>query len=121
MKVVTECDGYETKDFSCVPYLEATGVWNEDRGELTIFAVNRPSSEQIELTSWLEGFGGYTLKEHIVMAGYGIKDCNTAKHPDFVIPRNNGVSREGDGIESVLEPHSWNVIRLEAVNQVGEK
>ena len=40
---------YDCKAFTDVPYLESTGVYNEETEELTIFAVNRHLSEELEL------------------------------------------------------------------------
>ncbi|MGH2819739.1 MAG: alpha-N-arabinofuranosidase, partial [Actinomycetota bacterium] len=36
-----ECGSYESSRFGPVPFIEAGACWNEDAGELTIFAVNR--------------------------------------------------------------------------------
>ena len=121
LRPVVECEGYSTKEFSYVPYLEAVGVWNEVGGELTIFAVNRSQDEKIELSCELEGFGELAVVEHITLAGYGINDHNDARHPNLVKPKRCTATRQwAKGIQSSLAPHTWNVIRLKA-GSVGTK
>lgn len=39
---------YDSKDFTDVPYLASTAVYNEENEQLTIFAVNRHLQEGLE-------------------------------------------------------------------------
>jgi alpha-N-arabinofuranosidase len=109
-KVESPC--YRTTSGREVPCLETAAVWNEEKGELTVFAVNK-SDKPMELETVLEGFGALTLKEHITMQGHDLKAENTADHPDNVLPQQDGVTAvEGGKAVSTLHPYSWNVIRF---------
>lgn len=47
--------------------MESVAVYNEEKDEVTIFAVNRNLEEDVELTTDVRSFAGYRIKEHIVM------------------------------------------------------
>ncbi|MDD6034325.1 MAG: alpha-N-arabinofuranosidase [Oscillospiraceae bacterium] len=108
------CGGYSTQGRDFVPYLESAAVWNEEKKELTVFAVNR-GQEEMELETALPDFGRLSVLEHLTLQGHGLKEENTADHPDAVTPKADGESKlEGETLRSTLAPLSWNVIRLKA-------
>ena len=51
-----ETEKYDSKEFCDVPYLSSVAVYEEETGELTIFAVNRSVKEEIELTCDIRSF-----------------------------------------------------------------
>lgn len=104
---------YDSKDFTDVPYLESTAVYNEEHETLTIFAVNRHLEEGLELAVDIRNFDGYEVVEHIVLENDGnLKQTNSAKGTP-VAPHSNGNARsENGGVTAVLPKLSWNVIRL---------
>ncbi len=105
-------DTYESK-YGAAPYLDAIVVENEERGELTLFAVNKDLEQPMELACDLQEFASYTLLEHISLDHEDLKAVNTQEHPDAVAPRQSKESRIENGkLVSVLAPRSWNVIRL---------
>ncbi len=104
---------YDTIDFTDVPYLEATAVWHQERQELTVFAVNRHTSEALTLQSDLRGFVDYEVLEHIVLCDADKNAGNTATHPHRVVPTQSTLFTLQDGSLTVMLPAlSWNVIRL---------
>ena len=104
---------YDSKDFSDVPYLEAISVYNEEQGEVTIFAVNRHLSEVLELDVDLRSFGAVNIIEHIVLEHENIKAANTKSNPQTVTPNHQGnAAVEGGHVKALLSKASWNVIRL---------
>ncbi|WP_028547283.1 arabinosylfuranosidase ArfA [Paenibacillus sp. UNC451MF] len=104
---------YDSKDFTDVPYLESTAVYNEEKDELVIFAVNRHLSESLLLESDIRNFKDYKVVEHIVLEDDDVKARNTVSHSNRVAPHNRGNAQVKDGIiESLLPRFSWNVIRL---------
>jgi alpha-N-arabinofuranosidase len=110
---VVTCDNYRTKDGKEVPYIEAIGILNEEKKELTVFAVNRSLEDSIELEIDLRDFSGAVLVEHIIMENEDLKAVNTAADPDIVVPHNNGVTKiTGEKAAATLNRHSWNVIRF---------
>ena len=70
---------YDCAEFTDVPYLESTAVWNEEREELTIFAVNRHLNEALLLECDARSFGDYQVIEHIVLEHEDLKAVNTAE------------------------------------------
>ena len=112
LKSAPACGCYTTASGREVPVVETASVWNEEEKALTIFAVNK-SAEPVELETSLEGFGAFSQARHITMQGHGLKEANTADHPDNILPQEDGVTGlEGNTARSALQPYSWNVIRI---------
>jgi len=105
---------YESKLYGGVPCLEAVAVADEERGALTIFAVNRSTTEKLELEAALDGFEGMRLIEHIELAHDDPKATNTRENPNEVVPQVSAGKAKIDGalLDARLEPLSWNVLRL---------
>ena len=112
LKSAPACGCYTTASGREVPVVETASVWNEEEKTLTLFAVNK-SAEPVELETSLEGFGAFSQARHITMQGHGLKEANTADHPDNILPQEDGVTGlEGNTAHSALQPYSWNVIRI---------
>jgi Alpha-L-arabinofuranosidase len=105
---------YDTSEFTDVPYIESVAVHNEEKGEVTVFAVNRHLEEGIAFEMDLRSFGAPRLIEHIVLEHDDLKAVNTAEAPETVKPHTSGGASVTDGgkIEAVLNKASWNVIRI---------
>lgn len=104
---------YDTREITDVPYLEAIAVHNEERGEVTVFAVNRHLEEELPLSVDLRSFEKVKLIEHLVMAHDDVKATNTKTQPYTVIPDNQGnASVDGTIVNASLRKASWNVIRF---------
>lgn len=107
------CDSYESKKYKKVPYVESIAVYNEEKGELTVFAVNRSLEEAVEFDIDLSDFADYACVEHIVMEHEDLKAVNTAEDPFQVVPHNNGQTTvNGTSAMATLNKKSWNVIRF---------
>ncbi len=107
---------YDTKDFTDVPYLESTAVFNEASGEVTIFAVNRHLTEGLALECDLRSFEGLQLVEHLVLHHTDLKARNSAAG-EVVKPEESGDAKlDGGMVQAALKPQSWNVIRLQLAN-----
>lgn len=105
-------DKYDSKDFTDVPYLESTAVYNDEEDTLTIFAVNRHLEEVLELEVDIRNFNEYEVIEHIVLENENIKQTNSA-HKETVKPHSNGNAKcENGKVITILPNLSWNVIRL---------
>lgn len=103
---------HDTIDFTDVTDVESIAVYNEEKEELTIFAVNRNLEENITLTCDVKSFEGYKIIEHIVLENNDMKISNSSKN-EKVVPRNVERSEMNDGIlMTSLGKTSWNVIRL---------
>jgi alpha-L-arabinofuranosidase len=112
LQPVVSSPKYDSKDFTDVPYLDTASVYNEERAEVTIFAVNRHLEESLTLSCDVRSFEGYEIIEHIVLENDDLKAVNTAVVQN-VKPHTNGVSSLNDGmIDACIAKASWNVIRL---------
>ncbi|MCT8137119.1 alpha-N-arabinofuranosidase [Anaerobacillus sp. CMMVII] len=112
LKPVVSSPAYDTKDFTDVPYLDTAIVFNEEKEELTIFALNRHLEEGLDVTIDVRSFEGYKIVEHLVLENDDLKAVNTIE-VERVAPHNKGVSSLNNGqIEALLSKASWNVIRL---------
>lgn len=104
---------FDTKDFTDVPVVESTAVWNEDADELTIFAVNRDTEDAVGLDCDVRSFEGYSVIEHIVLENEDMKARNSVDSPNAVRPHSNGNVEWVDGhLRGTLAKLSWNVVRL---------
>ncbi|MBD2844150.1 alpha-N-arabinofuranosidase [Paenibacillus sp. IB182496] len=104
---------YDTKTITDVPYLESIAVYNEARGEVTIFAVNRSLDEAMTLQSDLRSFGDCRVIAHTVLEHDDLKAVNTEAQPDTVKPHDGGdAAADGTLVTATLPRQSWNVIRL---------
>jgi len=105
---------YDSKDYTDVPYLETIAVADEERGEMTVFAVNRHLESPMLMDLDIKGFDGYHIADHIVLECDDLKAVNTVSKPHTVTPksRSGSVTADGTVIEVKLEKASWNVIRL---------
>lgn len=104
---------YDSKDYTDVPYLDTVSVLNEEKEELTIFAVNRDTENSLGVEWDVRSFEGYRIIEHIVLENENKNAVNTEASPNNVAPHSNGNSEITDGIiKAELPKLSWNVIRL---------
>jgi alpha-N-arabinofuranosidase len=103
---------HDTVDFTDVTDIESIAVYNEEKEEVTIFAVNRNLEEDITLTCDVRSFDGFKIIEHIVLENNDMKIVNSPKN-EAVAPINVDRSDMNDGILiTYLSKASWNVIRL---------
>lgn len=113
LKGISSSDKYDSKNFTDVPYLENTGVWNEEKGELTVFAVNRHLTDQMELSCDLRSFESCELVEHRVLVHDDLKAVNTAQSQPVQPQSLSGTtSLEGDIHKIQIPAKSWNMIRF---------
>ena len=103
---------HDTKTHGDVKDVATVAVWNEEKGEVTIFAVNRNVEEEMELTTDVRSFAGYSLVEHVVLENAEMKAVNSAAE-EKVFPVQAQRSSLADGyVTSILKPATWNMIRL---------
>lgn len=103
---------FETKKYGEADLLHATAVRAED-GTVTVFAVNRSRTEPLPLEVALNGLDLTTVVEHSALADTDPDARNTLDEPERVTPHAvEGAALKDGGLTAVLEPLSWNVIRL---------
>lgn len=108
----TEIETYESK-YGDAPYVDNTIVMNEEARTLTIFAVNKHFTEDIEFTADLRQFEGITPGQHIELHHEDFKIANTEENPDAVKPSfKQDITVEGGKLSVPLKHKSFNVITL---------
>lgn len=113
INTIIDSPKYDSKDYTDVPYLEATAVVNDENDTITIFAVNRDLDDEMVLECDLRSFDDYEVIEHIAMENNDMKAVNTKENPLRVAPFNKAVPHMDNGkVEINLASASWNVIRL---------
>ncbi len=112
LKTMTVSEKYDSHNFTGVPYLESAAVYNEEKQEITIFAVNRDLTEPMELICGLKSFGPSSILEHIVLQHEDLKAVNTGEG-ERVFPSKAGPGTVSNGELTVMLPKaSWNVLRI---------
>lgn len=108
---------YETDLFGEVPILDGIATINEEKEEMTIFAVNRDQESPTSFECDMRNLEGYRIIEHIILEHPDIKARNTRDNPAHVVPHTNGNAVIEDGMVRALLPKlSWNVVRLSKLN-----
>lgn len=103
---------HDTSQHENVSDVESVSVYNEEKDELTIFAVNRTLDNDASLTADIRSFGNYRVLEHIVLENDDLKAVNSASETR-VAPVSVSQSTVDDGVlTSILHKASFNVIRL---------
>jgi len=96
-----------------VPYLKMAAVHDDKNRTLTLFALNRSLTEELPLRLQAAGFSRLALKQALQLGDPDLKAVNTRQNPDRIVPRPlTSVRTEGEKLEAVLAPASWNVIQL---------
>jgi alpha-N-arabinofuranosidase len=114
LRVEPTCPTYPTTDLGDVPLLHAAATHDEETGALTVLAVNRSTTEPLDLTAHVRAFPGYRLTEATTLNASDPSVGNSPDAPETVAPRPNPRARLDDDVLQVsLPPVSWNVIRLQ--------
>ncbi|HYO31669.1 MAG TPA: alpha-N-arabinofuranosidase [Nocardioidaceae bacterium] len=102
----------DTAWFGDTPVLDAAATQNE-RGEVTLFAVNRDQQEPLALSVDLRALSELVVGEHTAVYDADPDATNTSSQPDRVVPQRLDDVKIMDGhVEAVLPPMSWNMIRF---------
>ncbi|MFE4453231.1 alpha-N-arabinofuranosidase [Streptomyces sp. NPDC056796] len=104
---------YGTAKYGETDLLHATAVRDPETGAVTVFAVNRGQDAALPLEVALTGLGLERVVEHRVVADADPEARNTLAEPERVLPHAaEGTELVGGTLKAVLEPLSWNMIRL---------
>ena len=103
---------YSSRKYDDVPYLESVALMDEEKGEITVFAVNRSLDEDMELTIDIKGDKKYALLEHLELRSDDL-DARNTEEEEKVKPvlRKDSFSTYSEGT-IILRPASWNTIRF---------
>jgi alpha-N-arabinofuranosidase len=110
LKPVLICPNGETKH-GATPLLNACAVYNEEAGELNVFALNI-ADEELNLTLDGRSFGELAMAEHLCLSGTDMNAINTFDDPGAVKPQSLAVQAPAESLEMVLPAKSWHVMRF---------
>ena len=112
LDVRVDAPTHETRKYGETDLLHATAVRAED-GSVTVFAVNRDRTEPLPLEVALHGLDVTRVVEHSALADADPDARNTLDDPGRVAPHPvPGTTLQDGRLTALLEPLSWNVIRL---------
>lgn len=112
LQPVIDSPVHDTKNHENVTDLSSVAVWNEEKEELTIFAVNRSLDEDLELLTDLRSMDSLRVMEHIVLECDDLKMSNSALKQNVAPKKTERSTIDGGRMTSLLKKASWNVIRL---------
>ena len=116
MEEVYEGPSYDCSIAKNVPYVDTVTVYNEELGEIAIFAVNR-AEETVSVSEELQGFVLEKIAEQLYMTSENRKDTNLENHDKIKPHEINNAEIAGDNLNFEIEPLSWNMIRVKVKNK----
>lgn len=112
LQTLLDSPSHETSGHGSVKDIVSVAVRNEEKEELTVFAVNRNLEEDIVLNIDLRDFAGYCCAERLELCCDDLKAENSFTE-EKVYPVSLPVEKVLDGkMEVKLKKASWNVIRF---------
>ena len=113
LQLALDCPTYATEKYGDVPVLDATATWDDSSGRLSIFAVNRGTSEPLDVVLTTGQMGGMEVAEAMVLSESDPYAVNTADDPDRVRPRPLDATLGEDGaLRFTLPPVAWSAVSL---------
>ncbi len=103
---------HDTSKHDGVTDVDAVAVYDEEKGEVTVFAVNRNIDEDVEFSADLRSFENASFIEHIGLISDDLKAENSAKKENVAPVNLSGSAFDGGILETKLKKSSWNVIRF---------
>ena len=114
LKLKVETTMFATKAHGEVPHLLACAIFNPQTGQVSVFALNRSTDEEMEIALELRGLGdGLGVAESLELYDSDLKAVNTKDAPEAVSPAANATAEvKGSRFTATLKPQSWNVFSL---------
>jgi alpha-N-arabinofuranosidase len=112
LRTKVETGTYSTATHSDLAYVLSSVIRDSQTGAVTILALNRHTTDEIELEVELRGFGG---EQNVTVATElhhkNLKAINSTDATDEVAPKKlSEVAIAGQVLRAKLKPLSWNVI-----------
>ncbi len=108
-----DCPGYDRGEIENVPYLDASAVFDEHSGAISLFLVNRHQRDALELDLSLSGFGDMEIADFQLMTHPDPGAQNTEQNPGNVVPvAGVGATISNATLSVPLPPFSFQMIRL---------
>ena len=124
MRTGVDCDtfdvpAYATDNFHFyaaregLPFIESASSYDADKGELTVFVLNRNWEADNDVTVDVAGFEGYDFVEHVQLYSDDFMASNSFEEPDKIVPVvNPNATFENGKVSATLKKLSFNVFRF---------
>jgi alpha-N-arabinofuranosidase len=113
LNLAVTCPGYDADLADNVPYLDAAAVLDDSGKIITFFLVNRNSSENLETSFDLQGFGKPSVLDHQNIKHDDLEARNTLTKPETVVPRKaSGALIEDEKLKLSLPALSYTMLRV---------
>jgi len=109
LNTVVKTPVYESKHGDA-PYLDAIFIFNEEKDELVLFAVNKDLEEVIEIDCDLRQFEGYQVSNHQILRHDDVKAVNTFDNPANVAPVKGSAAISEGRLSVKLADKSFHMI-----------
>ena len=94
--------------------LHSAAVYNDEKKEIALFALNLEQDKTQDINVVLEGFGNAKITKHLELAGCPLSAQNTFQTPNAVVPHEKPVTAaEQESHILSLPPLSFSLITLE--------
>ncbi len=113
LHVAVDAPVHETAKFGEVSAVDAVATHDPETGDVTLLAVNRSTTDAVNLDVDLRGFPGLRVVEALTLSNPDHTWSATADDDASVAPRPNASATVADGRATAeLPPVSWSVVRL---------
>jgi len=109
---IVDAPTYDCEGFKDVPFVESVAIYNEEKGEIVIFAVNRSLEDELDFAVNLQGFELGNVLDFQELSGYDIKEVNTKDKGNVAPKKGISANVEKDSLSVKLAPLSWNMVRV---------
>ena len=113
LRVAIDAPTYPTAQFGDVPVVDAVATYDDDAGQVALFAVNRSLTEHVELSVDTRSIPGLRVLGTTTLANPDHTWAATADDATSVLPQpNTTAALDGGRLTVRVPPVSWNVVRL---------
>lgn len=112
LQTILDTPSHETKGHGEVKDVVSVAVHNEEKEELTVFAVNRNLEEDHHLEMDVRSFEGYEVVEKIELISDDLLAENSLFEEKVKPSVDTNIKMDESKLETTLKQASWNVIRL---------
>lgn len=103
---------HDTKNHTDVSDIESVAVYNPEKEEVTIFAVNRNIDSDVNFTADIRGFENYDVLEYLVMENNDMKATNSLNSQNIAPKVKTDFTIDKGIFTTNMNKCSWNVIRF---------
>ena len=124
LRTAVECDSYDVPGYAIhqyfqymdqegIEYVESAAAYDETKGELNVFVINKDWENPRQLELDAASFTGYDFVEHIQLYSDDLSAANSFENPNVVVPSVNTDAVFKDGkVTAEMQKISWNVFRF---------